>query len=104
MILAHRGMGKGRDENTMNSFRRGLGYGADGVEFDVRLTGDLEGVLNNDHNLKRTRNLDIVIGEHTWPELMRMGLTGDDGLTTLENVFETLPSDSYFDIEIKDPG
>lgn len=104
MILAHRGMGKGRYENTLNSFKEGLDFGADGVEFDVRLTKDLQVVLNHDPTLKRTRNLDTVVGDHTLSELEDMGLTGDDGLTTLEEVFDHLPSDKYFDIELKDPG
>ncbi|NJE09834.1 glycerophosphodiester phosphodiesterase family protein [Thermococcus sp. MAR1] len=37
-ILGHRGF-RGRLENTMPAFRRALEY-ADGIEFDVRLTGD----------------------------------------------------------------
>lgn len=104
MILAHRGMGKGRYENTINSFKEGLDYGADGIEFDVRLTKDLEVVLNHDPTLKRTRDLDTVVGEHTLFELEEMGLTGDDGIATIEEIFNRFPTDKYFDIELKDPG
>ncbi|ASJ04209.1 glycerophosphodiester phosphodiesterase family protein [Thermococcus barossii] len=45
-ILGHRGI-RGRLENTLPAFRRALKY-ADGIEFDVRLTGDGKPVVHHD--------------------------------------------------------
>ncbi|NJE03452.1 glycerophosphodiester phosphodiesterase family protein [Thermococcus sp. MV11] len=45
-ILGHRGF-RGRLENTLPAFRRALQY-ADGIEFDVRLTGDGKLVTHHD--------------------------------------------------------
>ena len=67
-VLAHRGMGKGRYENTLRSFKEGLSYGAHGVELDVRLTKDGVVILNHDPDLKRTMGLDVKISEKTFTE------------------------------------
>lgn len=101
-VIAHRGMGRGRYENTIKSIKEGISYGAYGLETDVRLTKDGIVVCNHDPNLIRTRNLDIEIGKTTFDELNAMGLIAEDGLTTLENLFISIPTNSYFDIEIKD--
>ncbi len=45
-ILGHRGL-RGPLENTMPAFRRALKY-ADGVEFDVRVTGDGKLIVHHD--------------------------------------------------------
>ncbi|NJE62362.1 glycerophosphodiester phosphodiesterase family protein [Thermococcus sp. 21S7] len=45
-ILGHRGF-RGRLENTLPAFRRALKY-ADGIEFDIRLTGDGKLVIHHD--------------------------------------------------------
>lgn len=39
-IIAHRGASRERPENTLAAFRRAMELGADGVELDVRRTGD----------------------------------------------------------------
>ena len=100
-VLAHRGMGKGRYENTLKSFREGLSYGAHGVELDVRLTKDGVVILNHDPDLKRTMGLDVKISEKTFAELEEMGLVGFDALTTLEEIYRELPEDIFVDVEIK---
>ncbi|ASJ10085.1 glycerophosphodiester phosphodiesterase [Thermococcus sp. P6] len=46
VILGHRGF-RGRIENTLPAFRRALKY-ADGIEFDVRLTGDGKVLVHHD--------------------------------------------------------
>lgn len=45
-ILGHRGI-RGRLENTMPAFRRAMRY-AEGIEFDVRLTGDRKLIAHHD--------------------------------------------------------
>jgi glycerophosphoryl diester phosphodiesterase len=48
-VLGHRGvMGEGPPENTMEAFRAAADLGVDGIETDVRLTGDGRLVLFHD--------------------------------------------------------
>jgi glycerophosphoryl diester phosphodiesterase len=47
-IIAHRGSSGVCHENTMAAFERAIADGADGIEFDVRLTRDNEWVVYHD--------------------------------------------------------
>src|SRR5690554_6788319 len=100
LVLAHRGMGKGRYENTLKSFEEGLSYGAHGIELDVRLTKDGAVILNHDPDLKRTMGLDVNLSETSLTELDKMGLIGFDSLTTLETVYKELPEETFINVEI----
>ncbi len=58
-IIAHRGSSGTCHENTMPAFERAVADGADGIEFDVRLTRDGEWVVYHDSDIvvdgRRTR-------------------------------------------------
>lgn len=54
LVIAHRGASFYAPENTMAAFRTALEVGADGLEFDVKLTGDGEVVVLHDQTLERT--------------------------------------------------
>ncbi|MCU1366643.1 MAG: ugpQ [Ilumatobacteraceae bacterium] len=47
-VLAHRGASRAERENTVAAFRRALEMGADGVELDVRRSGDDALVVHHD--------------------------------------------------------
>ena len=53
LIIAHRGDSAHAPENTLAAFRRAAEAGADGIEFDVRLTKDGEVVVFHDSSLNR---------------------------------------------------
>jgi glycerophosphoryl diester phosphodiesterase len=53
-IIGHRGAAAYAPENTMASFQLALEQGADGLEFDVRITSDGEAVVLHDPTLDRT--------------------------------------------------
>ncbi|NNE43493.1 MAG: glycerophosphodiester phosphodiesterase, partial [Gemmatimonadetes bacterium] len=53
-LLGHRGALACAPENTLSSLRRGIADGADGFEFDVRVTADGTPVLLHDASLVRT--------------------------------------------------
>ena len=53
LIIAHRGDSAHAPENTLAAFRRAVEAGADGIEFDVRLTKDGEVVVFHDSSLNR---------------------------------------------------
>jgi len=69
LIIAHRGASAEAPENTLPAFRRGIESGADGVEFDVRLSKDGVPVVIHDPDLKRVAGHDLVIARATAQEL-----------------------------------
>lgn len=54
LIIAHRGASRHAPENTFAAFESAIEAGAEGVEFDVRLSNDAVPVVIHDATLKRT--------------------------------------------------
>jgi len=54
LIIAHRGSSSVAPENTIAAFQRAIADGADGIEFDVRLSRDHVPVVIHDACLQRT--------------------------------------------------
>lgn len=54
LVFAHRGGSRLRPENTCVAFDHGLSLGADGLEFDVRLSRDGVPMVHHDETLERT--------------------------------------------------
>ncbi len=71
LILGHRGASAIAPENTLVAFRRAMSDGADGTEFDVRLSRDQVPVVIHDANLKRTGLANLRVSELTAQELQR---------------------------------
>src|ERR1051325_11314997 len=69
LIIGHRGASAVAPENTMASFREAIAAGADGIEFDVRLTRDGVPVVIHDSTLHRTAGLPQRIADITSSEL-----------------------------------
>jgi glycerophosphoryl diester phosphodiesterase len=69
LIVAHRGASAAAPENTLAAFRKGLEEGADGVEFDVRLTRDGVPVVFHDSTLSRVAGIDRRIADLNYKEL-----------------------------------
>lgn len=106
-------------ENTIPSIQAAFAYGADIVEFDVRLTADEKLVVFHDYTLEYRTNGHGLVSEHTVEELRQLdvgyGYTADHGETfplrgkgvglmvTIEEVFNTFPA-QHFLIHIKDGG
>ena len=69
LILGHRGASAVAPENTLAAFTRAMGDGADGIEFDVRLSSDGVPVVIHDATLKRTGLIDRLVSDLTANEL-----------------------------------
>lgn len=69
LILGHRGASAIAPENTLAAFSRALSEGADGIEFDVRLSRDGVAVVIHDASLKRTGLINRRVGDLTAAEL-----------------------------------
>lgn len=61
LIVAHRGSSAHAPENTLAAFRRAVADGAEGIEFDVRLTADGEAVVIHDDGLRRTGGIEKLV-------------------------------------------
>jgi glycerophosphoryl diester phosphodiesterase len=72
LVYAHRGGAALRPENTIASFDHGLSLGADGLEFDVRLSRDGVVVVHHDASLERTTNGRGSLASCTADELAQM--------------------------------
>jgi len=72
LILGHRGASAVAPENTLAAFSRAMSDGADGIEFDVRLSRDQVPVVIHDASLKRTGLVDKLVGQLTAEELQEI--------------------------------
>jgi glycerophosphoryl diester phosphodiesterase len=89
LIIGHRGASAVAPENTMAAFREALAAGADGIEFDVRLTRDGVPVVIHDSTLRRTGGVPHRVAELTREEISKVDV-GSWFAETFAN--ETVPS------------
>jgi glycerophosphoryl diester phosphodiesterase len=121
LILGHRGASAVAPENTLAAFSRAILDGADGIEFDVRLSRDGEPVVIHDAGLRRTAGIDTQVGDLTSEQLQTIDVgswfnrasTGSLGrspepsyagetIPTLAQVFELFNSNNgYLYVEMK---
>jgi hypothetical protein len=55
-VCAHRGASKTHPENTLSAFKEAIRFGAQMIEFDVRMTKDSTLIVIHDDSLGRTTN------------------------------------------------
>ena len=72
LILGHRGASALAPENTIAAFSRAMQDGADGIEFDVRLSRDQIPMVIHDNTLNRTGLIDAGVSEMTAAELQEI--------------------------------
>jgi glycerophosphoryl diester phosphodiesterase len=85
-IIGHRGASVVAPENTLAAFKAAIEAGADGIEFDVRLSRDGVPVIIHDETLYRTHGLRGRIAEMTLNELTKLKVPS---LAQLFEVFES---------------
>ena len=105
LVFAHRGGSKLRPENTLAAFDHGLALGADGLEFDIRLSSDGVPMVHHDATLERTTNGTGPVSSRTAAALEQLdaghhftGLDGESwrdrgcGIPRLETVLTRYPT------------
>jgi glycerophosphoryl diester phosphodiesterase len=106
-------------ENTIPSMKAAFNYGADIVEFDIRLTKDKKLAVFHDYTVEFRTDGKGNISDHTMYELKKLdigyGYTADKGSTfpfrgtgvgllpSIDDVFKAFP-DKEFLIHVKDGG
>jgi glycerophosphoryl diester phosphodiesterase len=102
LILAHRGAAISHPENTMLAFRKSLQAGADGIEFDVRITADGHPVVVHDSNLKRISGKNLDTGALLLEELQSITLPFNQRIPTLAELLKTFGNCCHLLVEIKE--
>lgn len=74
LIIAHRGASALAPENTMASFQKAIDQGAEGIEFDVRLSKDNFPVVFHDSDLKRIAQSEEIVSNLTVEELQKFDI------------------------------
>lgn len=96
LIVGHRGASAVAPENSMAAFRAAIEAGADGIEFDVRLSRDGVPVIIHDDTLQRTHGLRRRVVDLTAEELRSVNVPG------LRDLFELMSqNDLILCLEIK---
>jgi glycerophosphoryl diester phosphodiesterase len=98
--LAHRGDWRHAPENTLPALLAALEIPAcDGLEFDVRASGDGIPVLSHDETLARVHGRSERVADLSATDLATVGIP------TLADVLATIPVRAFLDVELKDdPG
>ncbi len=95
LIIAHRGASAIAPENSLAAFKKAIEDGADGIEFDVRLSKDGEAVVFHDADLKRIAGRDEKIINLSFEELRKI----DTG-TWFNRAFPKLKNENFSDQKI----
>jgi glycerophosphoryl diester phosphodiesterase len=74
LIVAHRGASALAPENTLAAFRRAIEDGAEGIEFDVRMTKDNVPVVFHDAALGRVSSEHGLVKQFTAAELQKIDI------------------------------
>ncbi|RAO99203.1 hypothetical protein PW5551_05235 [Petrotoga sp. 9PW.55.5.1] len=97
LILGHRGYRAKFVENTIEAFQKAREYGADGIEFDSRLTKDGHVVVLHDDSINNMKLRDLTL-----KELGRITFPNGQTVPTLEESIKALDRDAYLNLEIKE--
>ena len=105
LVIGHRGASAIAPENTLAAFKRAIDAGADGVEFDVRLSSDGVPVIIHDETLQRTGSLKRRVRDLSAAELQQVNVGSwfsrerrttkefaDEKVPTLQQLFDLFAS------------
>ena len=102
LLIGHRGASGYRPENTMAAFQLAAEQGADGIEFDVRLSADGQVVIIHDELVDRTTNGHGLVSEMELAQLRTLDAGDGEQIPTLVQLFETMGDSLLYNIEIKE--
>ncbi|MEK7639745.1 MAG: glycerophosphodiester phosphodiesterase family protein [Patescibacteria group bacterium] len=101
-IFGHRGARGLKPENTIPSFLEGI-KSTKAIELDVYCV-DGQLVVIHDNTVDRTTNGKGWVMEMTFEELRKLDAGGGAQIPTLQEVLDTVGSDTYVNIELKGVG
>ena len=99
-IIAHRGVTRNDQENTLPAYHQAFSEGADGLEIDVRLSKDEKPIIFHDEDTSRLFKKSLEIKNTTFFELEALG-KNENRIPLLDEVLDFLPQNKECYIEIK---
>ena len=99
-IIAHRGVTRNDQENTLPAYNQAFSEGADGLEIDVRLSKDEKPVIFHDEDTSRLFDKNLEIKNTIYSELEALG-NSENRIPLLDEVLDFLPQNRECFIEIK---
>ena len=99
-IIAHRGVTRNDQENTLPAFHQAFSEGADGLEIDVRLSKDEKPIIFHDEDTSRLFDKNLEIKNTIYSELEALG-NRENRIPLLDEVLDFLPQNKECFIEIK---
>lgn len=99
-VIAHRGVTRNEQENTLPAFHEAFSEGADGLEIDVRLSKDEKPIIFHDEDTSRLFQKSLEIKNTTYSELKTLG-NKENRIPLLDEVLDFLPKNKHCFIEIK---
>jgi glycerophosphoryl diester phosphodiesterase len=107
LIYAHRGASAHAPENTISAFLLAIEHGADGIEFDIKVTRDGRVIVLHDQTLQRTTTGSGDLKNSTFDELRKLDAGSkfstkfsNEKIPTLEEVFEAVRNRIGINIEL----
>lgn len=88
LVYGHRGARARAPENTLEAFDLALREGADGVEFDVRMSGDGELVIHHDALLSLGNGRFAELSQLSLAQLRRLSSRTSAPMPTLDDVLD----------------
>src|SRR5262245_39123930 len=88
LVIAHRGASAEAVENTRAAIERAVDLNVDGIEIDVRITGDGVAVLAHDPDLRRLAGSELVVATTPLAELR----AAFADLVTLDEALALMPN------------
>ena len=99
-IIAHRGVTRNDQENTLPAYHKAFSEGADGLEIDVRLSKDEKPIIFHDEDTSRLFKKSLEIKKTNFSELAALG-NSENRIPLLNEVLDFLPQNKECFIEIK---
>ena len=99
-IIAHRGVTRNDQENTLPAYHQAFSEGADGLEIDVRLSKDEKPIIFHDEDTSRLFKKNLEIKNTTFFDLEALG-NNENRIPLLDEVLDFLPQNKECFIEIK---
>jgi len=104
LVIAHRGASAEAPENTLAAFRLAIDRGADGIELDVRASGDGHLVVIHDATVGGATGGTDEISGLTLEAIRRLDAGAGQRIPTLAEVLELARGRLLVDIELKISG
>ena len=97
LVLGHRGYRAKYVENTIEAFQKALEYGADGIEYDSRLTKDGVLVVLHDEEING-----IKLRTLEYNQLRNIKFSNGQTVPTVEETITSLDKKAYLNLEVKE--